>query len=61
MQLFWDGITEAIRLLVERDPLVIDAAWRSLWISVVAVVIAGIFGVVGGSLLLLNALCVSVA
>jgi tungstate transport system permease protein len=51
MQLLWDGLTEAIRLLVERDALVIGAAWRSLWISVVSVAVAGMFGVVIGSLL----------
>ena len=51
MELLRSGLTEAIRLLIERDPLVIDAAWRSLWISVAAVGIAGVFGVVVGSLL----------
>ncbi len=51
MELLLNGLTEAIRLLVACDPLVIDAAWRSLWISVVAVGIAGVLGVVVGSLL----------
>lgn len=51
MQLLWDGLAEAIRLLVERDALVIGAAWRSLWISVAAVVFAGMTGIVIGSLL----------
>lgn len=51
MQLFWDGLTEAIEMLIRRDPLVIGAAWRSLWISIVAVAFAGIVGVAVGSLL----------
>jgi tungstate transport system permease protein len=51
MQLLWDGLTEAIQLLLERDPLVIGAAWRSLWISVVAVCFAGAVGIAIGSLL----------
>ncbi len=51
MQLFWDGLTEAIQLLVQRDPLVLAAAWRSLWISTVAVCLAGGMGIAIGSLL----------
>jgi tungstate transport system permease protein len=51
MQLLWDGVTEAIQLLVRRDPLVMSAAWRSLWISTVAVCMAGALGVAVGSLL----------
>jgi tungstate transport system permease protein len=51
MQLLWDGVTGAIRLLIERDPLVISAAWRSLWISTIAVLIAVLVGVPLGSLL----------
>ena len=51
MQLLWEGITGAVRLLVERDPLVAAAAWRSLWISGCAVSLAGVLGVAIGSLL----------
>jgi tungstate transport system permease protein len=51
MQLLWDGLTGAFRLIVERDPLVINAAWRSLWISAVAVCLAGAAGIFVGSLL----------
>lgn len=51
MQLFWEGLTEAFKLIASLDPLVLDAAWRSLLISVLAVVCAGIPGVLLGSLL----------
>ena len=51
MQLLWDGLTAAIQLIVEGDPLVLDAAWRSLWVSVVAVWLAGVCGIAIGSLL----------
>ena len=51
MQLFWDGVTGAIGLILARDPLVGDAAWRSLWISLVSVGLAGALGVPAGSLL----------
>ena len=29
MQLLWDGLIGALQLLVDRDPLVLGAAWRS--------------------------------
>ncbi len=51
MQILWDGLTEAIRLLAACDPLVMGAAWRSLWISLVAVGVAGAVGITVGSLL----------
>lgn len=51
MQLIWDGFLEALNLLVQRDPLVMDAAIRSLWISFVSVGIAGLLGIAIGSLL----------
>jgi tungstate transport system permease protein len=51
MQLLWDGVTGAIRLIAQRDPLVINAAWRSLWISIVAVCAACALGIPIGSLL----------
>ena len=40
MQLLWEGLIGAFQLLVDRDPLVLDAAWRSLWVSVAAVFVA---------------------
>jgi tungstate transport system permease protein len=51
MQLLWDGFTGAFQMLVTCDPLVINAAWRSIWITTVAVAVAGLAGVVFGSLL----------
>ncbi len=51
MRLLWDGVIDAIELLVQREPLVIHAAWRSLWVSTVAVCLAGALGVAVGSLL----------
>ena len=51
MQLLWDGLVEAFRLVLGLDPLVLDAAWRSLWISTVAVALAALLGLPGGTLL----------
>ena len=48
MELIRDGLTEAIHLLAQLDPLVIGAAARSLWISTVSVVVAGLLGIVIG-------------
>lgn len=45
MQLLWDGLVGSFTLLMERDALVLNAAWRSLWISTCAVAIASILGV----------------
>ena len=45
------GITEAIQLLVSGDALVFDAAWRSIWVSTTAVLIATILGISIGTLL----------
>ena len=51
MQLLWDGLTEALQLIIHFDQQVVDAALRSLWISVIAVCIAAVLGVSIGSLL----------
>ena len=51
MELLWQGLTEAIQLLIQRDPLVVSAAWRSLWISFVAVSFSGAVGITVGTLL----------
>ena len=51
MQLIWDGSKGAARLVIELDPLVLDAAWRSLWLSVFAVGLASVLGIaLGGAL-----------
>lgn len=51
MELLWEGIVEAARLLTSLDPLVLDAAWRSLWVSSLAVSAAALIGLPVGSLL----------
>ena len=51
MDLIWEGVGEAFDLLIDWDPQVIDAAARSLWISVLAVALATIAGLPLGTLL----------
>ena len=51
MELLWNGLTGALQLLLERDPLVLHAAWRSLWISGLAVALAACAGIPLGFLL----------
>jgi tungstate transport system permease protein len=46
-----DGISDALQLLLQRDPSVIDAAVRSLWISILAVSAASLIGIGLGLLL----------
>ena len=51
MDLIWDGFKEALHLVVNRDPLVLSAAWRSLWISSLAVALATVAGLPLGTAL----------
>ena len=51
MQLLWDGLQEAWRLVSTGDVLVMAAAGRTLGISVLAVVLAGSIGLPLGTLL----------
>ena len=51
MDLIGQGIFEALELLLRRDPLVLDAAGRSIWISTLAVATAGGLGTALGLLL----------
>ena len=51
MELLWDGLVEAVRLLASLDPPVMEAAWRSLWVSSVAVLIAACIGLPLGAVL----------
>ena len=51
MELITQGVNEAIQLIIAGDPLVLSAAWRSLWISLTAVVLAAFFGISIGSVL----------
>ena len=46
-----EGLTEALRLIARFDPLVMGAAWRSLWISTLAVLLGAVVGVGIGSVL----------
>ncbi len=48
MELIWEGVREAWRMVVRGDPLVLDAAWRSLWVSSMAVLLATAAGVPAG-------------
>lgn len=45
MQYISDGLREALRLLVTFEPDVMDAAWRTIWVSVAAVTLAMLVGV----------------
>ena len=51
MEMILNGITEAIQLLVSGDSLVLDATWRSIWVSTTAVVIATLLGISIGTFL----------
>ena len=51
MDLIWEGFQEAFQLLVDLDPLVLDAAARSVWISLTAVGLATAVGLPLGTLL----------
>ena len=45
MKLLVDGLKEAIRLITSGDPLVLDAAWRSIWITSTAILLAICLGI----------------
>ncbi|MFT5288584.1 MAG: tungstate transport system permease protein [Planctomycetota bacterium] len=51
MQIILDGIREALRLIISRDPAVLDAAFRTAWVSVGAVGISALFGIPFGTAL----------
>ena len=51
MEMIWDGIQEAYRLIVTFDRLVMGAAARTLWISTLAVALATLIGLPLGALL----------
>ncbi len=51
MELLWEGLREAFRLVLAFDPMVMGAAWRSLWISALAVCLAAAVGLPLGTLL----------
>ena len=45
------GLSDAVSLLRSADPAVLDAAFRSVWVSAVAVGLASLIGISGGLLL----------
>jgi len=51
MNLIWQGLSEATRLVVTFDPAVVEVAVRSLWISSLAVALAALVGLPLGTLL----------
>ena len=51
MNLLWDGLREAFFLIVRFDPLVMSAAWRSIWISLCAIGLAAAVGLPIGTIL----------
>ena len=54
MQVIWDGLVEALRLLFGGDAEVYEVVLRSLWVSCVALVIAVAVGVPLGGVVALN-------
>ncbi len=44
MELIWEGLHDATRMILAGEPLVFSAAWRSLWISSLAVALATLLG-----------------
>lgn len=51
MSLLWNSLREALSLVLSGDPLVLEAAWRSVWISTTAVTLAAVLGIPLGILL----------
>jgi tungstate transport system permease protein len=45
MELLWQGFIEALRLLIHRDPQLVQIAARSLAISLTATVLSGLVGI----------------
>ena len=45
MALIWEGLQQAIQLVLAGDPLILDAAMRTILISTTAVTLATLFGV----------------
>ena len=56
MELLWEGLVEALRLVAGLDPLVLGSAARSLWISSLAVTLATVIGLPVGTALARRAL-----
>jgi tungstate transport system permease protein len=54
MELIWEGLKKAFRLLATLDPEVMGISWLSLKISGTATLISLVFGVAGGTALALS-------
>ena len=54
MNVLWDGIREAVRLLLGGDPEIYEIAARSLWVSGLALLFAVLVGVPVGGLVALT-------
>lgn len=44
MQLLWEGLREALEMIFSGEPMIFAAAWRSVWISTLAVTLATLIG-----------------
>ena len=53
MDLLWNGLKEAVYLVFTFDALVMSAAWRSVWISSLAILLATVVGLPLGTALAL--------
>ena len=51
MELLWEGLAEALRLVVTFDPLVMEAAARTIFVSTTSVGLATVIGLPGGAAL----------
>ncbi len=51
MEEIWQGLVQAVQLIVNLDPEVMEIAWRSLYISAAAILIAALFCVPVGALI----------
>jgi len=51
VELVWSGFVEALRIVASLEPSVMDAAWRSLWVSSLAVAAATVVGLPVGTVL----------
>lgn len=45
MEFIFEGITQGLKAIVTGDPDVMGATWRSVWISTLAVTLAGLLGI----------------
>ena len=51
MELIWEGLRKAFQLMISFDPLVMEAAARTLFVSITAITIATVIGLPAGTAL----------